>query len=77
MDYKPRKEVVAAMSIVQIGLFIVGLVSILCKPLPMNMKWKWIPLLFVNFLGPIIYFVVGSKLLDEKAEQFCEFGICE
>jgi len=77
MDYKPREEIVAALTVVQFLLFIVGLISLLSKPLPISMKWKWTPLLFINILGPIIYFAVGSKLLNEKAEQFCELGTCE
>ena len=50
----------------QITLFVAGLISILRKPLPLSGKWKWIPLLFVNTIGPIIYFAVGSKSLDKK-----------
>jgi len=50
----------------QIILLIAGLISIINKPLPLSSKWKWIPLLFVNIIGPIIYFAVGSKSLDKK-----------
>jgi len=80
MNYEPSKEasraIMAFQIVLQVGLFVAGLVSVLRKPLPLNMKWKWIPLLFVNYIGPIIYFAVGSRKLDEKVDAFCEVEGC-
>jgi len=67
-NQKPIKEIIISLTAVEVILFFAGLISILCKPLPLKSKWKWIPLLFVNILGPIIYFAVGSKSLNKKAE---------
>ena len=53
--------------LLQLALFLAGLVSIIRKPLPLSMKWKWMPLLLVNTIGPLIYFAVGSRSLDKKA----------
>jgi len=46
---------------------IVSVVSIARKQLPWSDKWIWLPLLIVNIVGPIIYLVIGSSILDEKA----------
>jgi len=51
-------------------LFIFALISILRKDLPGSAKLPWILLAFlVQTFGPIIYFVVGSGLLDKKIAQ--------
>ena len=64
---KQMKIVQAVLGTIQVVLFIVALVNFIKKPLPMKDKWHWLPLLFVNTIGPIIYLVVGSKKLDAKA----------
>jgi len=63
---KPIPAAMIPVAAMQLILFIAGLISILRKPLPLNSKWKWIPLLFVNIIGPVIYFAVGSRSLDKK-----------
>ena len=55
--------------VLQIALLIAGLISLFSKPLAFKDKWMWLPLLFVNIIGPIIYFAVGSKSLDKKYES--------
>ena len=40
------------------------------QSLPWGDKWPWLLLLLVNIIGPIIYFVVGSNKLDEKAAEY-------
>lgn len=68
MNYQlPPKKVWIPLLAVQAILMIAGISSIKSKPLPMSEKWKWIPVLFVDIIGPIIYFTIGSKWLDEKA----------
>ena len=53
-------------------LFFTALISIARKPLPWNQKWVWLLILFVNLIGPIIYFAVGSNLLEEKSTEYQE-----
>ena len=55
--------------LVQLVLFLTALVSILRKDVTGSEKLPWICLLFVNIIGPIIYFAVGSTKLDEKAAE--------
>ena len=57
---------------VQLVLFIVALVSFIRKPLPFKAKWPWLPLLFVNIIGPIIYLAFGSRSLDKKILKLSE-----
>ncbi|MGL4736026.1 MAG: PLDc N-terminal domain-containing protein [Cellulosilyticaceae bacterium] len=50
-------------------LMITALVSVLKKELPLSQKVIWIVIIvFINMIGPLIYFAVGSKLLDEKVQ---------
>jgi len=52
-------------------LVVVAILSIARKALPWGQKWLWLLLiLLVDLIGPIIYFAVGSNILDEKAAQF-------
>ena len=59
----------------QITLLVLGLISLFSKPLAFKDKWMWLPLMFVNIIGPIIYFAVGSKSLDRKVE--CQQSNCQ
>jgi len=52
--------------IVQAILFFAGLFSIIKKETVAMDKLPWLILLFVNIIGPIIYFAVGSNMLDQK-----------
>ena len=67
MNNKPNPATIIPVIVLQLTLFIVALTSILRKPLPLSSKWKWVPLLFVNVIGPVIYFAVGSRSLNKKA----------
>jgi len=58
--------------IVQGILFFAGLFSIVKKRTVAMDKLPWIILLFVNMIGPIIYFAVGSNMLDQKAANWEE-----
>ena len=55
---------------IQLILAIALIISVARKSLPWGDKWPWLLLLLVNIIGPIIYFVVGSNKLDEKAAEY-------
>jgi len=56
--------------IVQLVLMIAALVSVVKKEVPGSDKILWILIIiFVSTIGPIIYFAVGSNLLDQKIAQ--------
>jgi len=57
--------------LLQIGLMTVALVSIAKKAAaPSGDRILWVLLsVFIPTIGSIIYFAVGSKMLDEKATQ--------
>jgi len=56
--------------VINLILVIVAIVNIARKPLPWNRKWGWLVLvLLMDLIGPIVYFAVGSNMLEEKAAQ--------
>ena len=55
--------------LVQFGLFLAALISVLRKEATGSEKLPWALLCFVSIIGPIIYFAIGSAKLDEKAAQ--------
>ncbi|MCL2855094.1 MAG: PLDc N-terminal domain-containing protein [Defluviitaleaceae bacterium] len=58
------------LAIIQLALFVSALVSCLRKPVAGNEKILWLLLIIlVSIIGPIIYFAIGSKQLDEKAQR--------
>lgn len=51
-------------------LVITALVNLIKKQVPFTQKIIWlIIILFINIIGPIIYFVIGSRILDENATE--------
>ena len=65
--------VVLPVVIIQLVLLITALVSLVKKQVPGSDKALWaILIIFVNIIGPIIYFAVGSNMLDQKAAQLEE-----
>ena len=46
------------------------IISIARKPLPWGQKWAWLLLLVTQPLGPIIYFALGSGMLNDKAARY-------
>jgi uncharacterized membrane protein (UPF0182 family) len=59
------------LAVAQITLMVTALVSISRKNLPAKEKTGWILLVvLVSMIGPIFYFVVGSKELDEEAARY-------
>jgi len=67
MDAQTLIIVLSPLILISLILVVSGVISIIRKPLPWKDKWMWLPLLLVNIIGPIVYLVVGSRLLDEKA----------
>ncbi len=48
--------------LIQLGLMITALVDVLKREKTKGPKWVWIiVVVFVNIIGPIIYFVVGRE----------------
>jgi hypothetical protein len=48
--------------IIQLGLMISALVDLVRREQTHGPKWVWaLVILFVNYIGPIIYFVAGRK----------------
>jgi hypothetical protein len=48
--------------VLQLGLIIVALVDLARRAKTKGPKWLWVLIiLFVNILGPIIYFIVGRE----------------
>ena len=61
---------IGSLVIIQLVLFVTALVSLLRKKVPAGDKIPWLLLiLFLNIIGPIIYFAVGSSKLDDKASS--------
>lgn len=54
--------------LLQLVMVIVALINLLKKELPLKDKIIWlIVIICVQIIGPVIYFAVGSKMLDDKA----------
>ena len=59
--------------IVQFILLVAALVSAIKKEVPISDKILWILIIiFVNLIGPIVYFAIGSSMLDKKAAELEE-----
>ncbi|MCL2405067.1 MAG: PLDc N-terminal domain-containing protein [Defluviitaleaceae bacterium] len=60
----------APLIIINFVLLVVAILSLARKPLPWGQKWVWLlVILLVDLIGPIIYFAVGSNMLDDKVAQ--------
>lgn len=48
--------------LLQLGLIVVALIDLFRRPATNGPKWLWvIIIILINFIGPIIYFLVGRK----------------
>lgn len=57
---RPYIPLLIPLLIIQLGLIIVALVDLWRRPKTKGPKWVWVlVILLVNYVGPIIYFVVG------------------
>ena len=63
--------IIIPLVLLQVGLMVAALVSLLRKPsVSSGDQVLWLLLIvLVNLIGPIIYFAIGSNMLDEKAAK--------
>jgi hypothetical protein len=48
--------------LVQIGLMIAAMIDLLKREETNGPKWLWVVIiLFVNIIGPVVYFVIGRR----------------
>ena len=47
--------------LIELGLLIAALVDLIRRTKTRGPKWVWVLVILINFIGPIIYFVVGRK----------------
>ncbi|MDD2555907.1 MAG: PLDc N-terminal domain-containing protein [Syntrophaceticus sp.] len=55
---------VAPLIILQIVLFIIGIVDLLrreSQQVRWEIRWPWVIILLINIVGPLIYFAFGRK----------------
>jgi len=70
MEISTILAIVIPLVIIQLILMITALVSVVKKEVPGSDKILWILIIiFVSTIGPIIYFAVGSNMLDQKIAQ--------
>jgi len=54
---------------IQLALFVSALIDLVRRPASQvrgGRKWAWVPVLFVNFVGPIAYFAFGRRDADDE-----------
>lgn len=57
---RPYIPLLIPVLLIELGLIIAALVDLARRPHTRGPKWLWVLIiLFINFLGPIIYFVFG------------------
>ena len=55
--------------VLYLALTIAAVVSLLRKKLPFGQIAGWLVIIVLcNLVGPVLYFAVGSRLLDEKVD---------
>lgn len=53
--------------LLQLVMLSVALINLLKKELPLKDKIIWLIIIIcVQIIGPVVYFAVGSKMLDDK-----------
>jgi hypothetical protein len=59
MKYLP---LIIPLMLIQFGLMIAALIDLYKREVTRGPKWMWVVIIiFVNMIGPIIYFVVGRE----------------
>lgn len=57
---QPYIPLLVPIFIIQVGLIIFALLDLVRRPKTRGPKWVWVlVILFINFIGPIVYLVVG------------------
>jgi hypothetical protein len=61
-DFQQYIPLLIPVLLIQLGLMIAALVDLLRREQTRGPKWAWVlVILFVNMIGPIIYFIAGRK----------------
>jgi hypothetical protein len=61
-DIRPLIPFLLPILLIQLGLVIAALLDLVKREKTRGPKWLWlIVILFVNLIGPIIYFLVGRE----------------
>ena len=61
-DFQQYIPLLIPVLLIQLGLMIAALVDLLRREQTRGPKWAWaLVILFVNMIGPIIYFIAGRK----------------
>jgi len=59
------------LTVVSLVLMVVAIVGIARKPNPWGEKILWLLIvIFLDIIGPVLYFAIGSGMLDEKYARF-------
>lgn len=62
IEIKPYLPLLIPILLVQYALVIAAVVDLARREKARGPKWVWVlVILFVNFIGPIIYFVIGRE----------------
>jgi hypothetical protein len=62
IEIKPYLPLIIPILVVQYVLVIAAIVDLVRRERARGPKWVWVlVILFVNFVGPIIYFVIGRE----------------
>ena len=69
MDTRTILLIASPLIVIGLILALTMIVNIARKPLPWSQKWMWLLLLVTLPIGPIIYFAVGSNMLETKAAE--------
>lgn len=58
-----RRVVIGVLAVIQFALLGAAMWDLRNRPTSQinGTKWMWTPVLFINFVGPIAYFLVGRK----------------
>jgi len=57
---QPYLPLLIPIIIIELGLLIFALVDLIRRPKTRGPKWVWaLVIIFVNFIGPIVYLIVG------------------
>ena len=61
-DLMPYLPLLLPVLLIQIGLMIAALLDLRKQPATRGPKWLWVVIIvFVNLIGPILYFVLGRQ----------------
>lgn len=61
-DFQQYLPFLAPLIVIQLALMVAALIDLIRRTGTRGPKWLWLlVILFVNILGPILYFVLGRK----------------